>query len=279
MILKACDYINDIQRQLKQIQQVFKYDKLEITCEFFKLRGFDDEIFTDITTIKLKNSKMTYQKAYPLIEKNLKCFYNCIDHKPHLLNIRANANKTDIIFESDIAYPELGITEIEHRIEEENIYKIINKIYFDCEYISLDKLGPEKTIEFVELLGVWIKEHFDINQYIIEAKLIRNAKELADYYEKQKNELYIKLRNSLVQIANLEKKHALNKLLMASHFKTISFNNDNFEMANKSEVLKEFLFFLSVICFENFHLKIPKNILPEQTKFLNFLDKLPNIKY
>lgn len=125
-----------------------------------------------------------------------------------------------------------------------DLVKKIQTLLSHDGYLSLEYLSDEESSALVDLVGGILASCFDVEAQLEKARAAQNHSEIKDLMASQVRMLYAPLKAQIDQSGNTWFTKIAKKMRSAKNLQQLNFDHTNFETANQSPVLREFIFFL-----------------------------------
>ncbi|MCT4615098.1 MAG: tetratricopeptide repeat protein [Marinifilaceae bacterium] len=157
------------------------------------------------------------------------------------------------------------------------------------QYILDDSKIGERRFEFnfmskedaralVDFIGGIVKPHLDINEYIAKAKELTNEYQVSGFNTEYFDEIKEKIETEIINSEDEQYKNICTKLfnLRIEQFKLWQ---TDFSLANESEVLREFYFFISMISSYELEVEIYNAGTADLTEIFWLFRSVPKVKW
>lgn len=209
-------------------------------------------------------SKQKIDKALEILESN--DLYSKTVEERYLNLVSARVNKKEVAikdFESAL-------------LSKKDVDLLTDTWILDVSYIDYTLMTDYQTKLIVDFIGAMVKNHLDIETYIEEAKSLSSENDLRILF----NQYSSKLKKDIEETASYCPKGWYSKI--CRHFldmklKRVIFDNTAFKEANKSLVLKEYIFFLGMVAEKDLIIDVYKSDFPNFTNLFWMLKEVPYI--
>lgn len=236
--------------------------------------GLTDEVIEQKADLKLdpSNLKAIYTfleshddakiaKALEALENNPELKQTA--EKRYLNFIRARLNNANAVLAQ---FPEAALSRSE--------VEILTGKHFAQDFISLSYFDDSESKLVVDFIGSMVRNAIDLESYADQAKQLSDLSELVTFYDG----FATQAKNAITAEAKIHPKgwySEISKHLIKLKLKRVLFEKTQFDEANRSLVLKEFIFFLNINCKTSVYLDIFQSDTPKLTEIFWLLRTVP----
>lgn len=236
--------------------------------------GLTNEVVEKAVDLKLKETdlKAIYAflesheeqkiaKALEVLKKNPEFLE--LAKKRYLNFIRARLNDANATLDQ---FPDAALTKSE-------VSSLTGK-HFAKDFISFSYFDDSETKLAVDFIGSMVRNAIDLKDYTTQAIQTADSKELIALY----NDFAARAKEAVLEQAKVHPKgwySEISKHLIKLKLRRVLFEKTQFDEANRSLVLDEFLFFLNINCNYSVYLDIFQSDVPRFTEVFWLLKAVP----
>ncbi|GMQ63820.1 tetratricopeptide repeat protein [Vallitalea maricola] len=187
--------------------------------------------------------------------------------KRYLILVRARLNN-----------PDATIEDLSKDILKKQERRTFQSKYISKTFISYSYMSDEQTKLIVDFIGAMVKNHLDIEEFISKAKETSNEDELKTLFDKYGSKLKEDIQNEVEKYKEGWYGEICCKLL-DMELEKVMFEKTSFYEANKSLVLREYMFFLGMIAEDRLYMDIYQSDIPEFTEVFWMLKEIPKTNW